>query len=182
VPQTKEEDPVSKVYLGDGVYVDANQAGQIVLTTEDGIGVTNIIYLEPEVCETLKAYIDQAQWQKSSAPNVGDVVEVFLNGNWVLQTVKEVGSHPPYVDCIMVKGLYRWFTCGEYRAPGINNFLEKSYEEDQKCPNCPLGILEKVGNDTYRCRGECGAFFRGPCQHPNRNFNGGCNDCGDPGL
>jgi hypothetical protein len=120
VPQTKEEDPVSKVYLGDGVYVDANQAGQIVLTTEDGIGVTNIIYLEPEVCETLKAYIDQAQWQKSSAPNVGDVVEVFLNGNWVLQTVKEVGSHPPYVDCIMVKGLYRWFTCGEYRAPGIS--------------------------------------------------------------
>lgn len=34
---------MAKTYIGDGCYVDFNYAGQIVLTTEDGISTTNTI-------------------------------------------------------------------------------------------------------------------------------------------
>lgn len=46
-----------KEYIGDGVYVEINEGGQIVLTTEDGIKTTNIIYLEPEVYAALTEYV-----------------------------------------------------------------------------------------------------------------------------
>jgi hypothetical protein len=35
-------------------------------------------------------------------------------------------------------------------------------EEDDECPNCHLGTIEKTGPDLFVCRGECGAFFCGP--------------------
>ena len=39
-------------YLGDGVY--AERSGDVVvLTTDDGVGVTNVIYLEPAVFTAL---------------------------------------------------------------------------------------------------------------------------------
>jgi len=46
-----------KVYLGDGVYV-ALEAGQFILTTENGVEVLNTIYLEPEIA---KAFFDYAK-------------------------------------------------------------------------------------------------------------------------
>ena len=48
-----------KEYLGDGVYAafDGDRES-IVLTTENGISVTNTIYLEPEILEALKRYLD----------------------------------------------------------------------------------------------------------------------------
>lgn len=70
----------------------------------------------------------------------------------------------------------------QVHVPEINNYLQVPLEEDDECPNCHNGTLEKQGHDVYVCRGECGAFFRGPCAHPNRNMNGGCDDCGDPSL
>jgi hypothetical protein len=42
-----------KQYLGDGVYV-AIEYGMVKLTTEDGISVTNTIYMEPAVVEALE--------------------------------------------------------------------------------------------------------------------------------
>jgi hypothetical protein len=45
-----------KEYLGDAVYADIEH-GKLVLTTEDGISVTNTIYLEPEVIAALMAYL-----------------------------------------------------------------------------------------------------------------------------
>lgn len=45
-----------KVYLGDGVYAQNDGFG-IVLTTEDGIRVTNEIYLEPQVYQKLLDYM-----------------------------------------------------------------------------------------------------------------------------
>lgn len=51
---------MTKQYLGDGVYVDSNY-GSIVLTTENGISVTNTIVLEPEVWDALKEYVYQAR-------------------------------------------------------------------------------------------------------------------------
>jgi len=46
-----------------------------------------------------------------------------------------------------------------------NNALLVPVEEDDECPNCHNGTLEKLekrDHDVYVCRGECGAFFRGP--------------------
>lgn len=45
-----------KAYLGDGVYVDHDHY-HVVLTTEDGISVTNTIYLEPPVLEAFLVYV-----------------------------------------------------------------------------------------------------------------------------
>jgi hypothetical protein len=50
-----------KRYLGDGVYAEVNQCGQLVLTTEDGIRETNTIYLEPEVLRALFEYAQEVQ-------------------------------------------------------------------------------------------------------------------------
>ena len=46
-----------KTYLGDGVYVGFDGHG-IILTTENGLSVTNKIYLEPEVFAALKTYAE----------------------------------------------------------------------------------------------------------------------------
>jgi len=44
-----------KLYLGDGVYVEYN--GDVILTTEDGIRVTNRIVLEPGVMEAFHIFL-----------------------------------------------------------------------------------------------------------------------------
>lgn len=46
-----------KEYLGDSVYAEINDAGQIVLTTENGMDASNTIYLEPEVMRALIEYV-----------------------------------------------------------------------------------------------------------------------------
>lgn len=46
-----------KRYIGDGVYVDYDGNLGLVLTTEDGVNVTNRIVLEPMVYEALDAYV-----------------------------------------------------------------------------------------------------------------------------
>ena len=50
---------MSKSYLGDSVYVDINIDGQLVLTTENGMGASNTIYLEPEVYQALVSYVNR---------------------------------------------------------------------------------------------------------------------------
>ena len=47
--------PNNKTYLGDGVYAE-HYGWAIALTTEDGIAVTNEIYLEREVLLALIAF------------------------------------------------------------------------------------------------------------------------------
>ncbi len=55
---------MEKTYLGDGVYANIEN-GMIKLTTEDqhlwddGISITNVIYLEPEVLTCFLNYIAQ---------------------------------------------------------------------------------------------------------------------------
>jgi hypothetical protein len=51
---------MEKPYLGDGVYVE-HDGFAFVLTTEDGIRVTNRIVLEPEV------YTALAKWARDLA-------------------------------------------------------------------------------------------------------------------
>jgi hypothetical protein len=48
---------LTKVYLGDAVYVEWDGIG-LVLTTEDGIRATNRIVLEREVYAALQHYVE----------------------------------------------------------------------------------------------------------------------------
>ena len=43
---------MDKHYLGDGVYFERTPY-DVTLTTEDGVGITNTIYLEPKVVSAL---------------------------------------------------------------------------------------------------------------------------------
>lgn len=47
-----------KTYLGDAVYAEMTEIG-VRLTTEDGINVTNEIFLEPGVVASLLEYLKQ---------------------------------------------------------------------------------------------------------------------------
>ena len=38
-----------KEYIGDSVYAEMDEFGAVFLTTDNGIGATNTIVLEPEV-------------------------------------------------------------------------------------------------------------------------------------
>ncbi len=49
---------MSARYLGDSVYVDFD-GYQVELTTNNGEGPTNIIYLEPHVYVALLEYVEQ---------------------------------------------------------------------------------------------------------------------------
>lgn len=55
-----------KRYLGDGVYIDQDLRipGAIVLTTENGLMISNTIYLEPEVLRALRTYLSNAECEQ----------------------------------------------------------------------------------------------------------------------
>lgn len=44
-----------RTYLGDSVYAELEN-GMIKLYTDNGFGPSNVIYLEPDVMDALKAY------------------------------------------------------------------------------------------------------------------------------
>ena len=54
-----------KAYLGDGAYVDFDGHG-LILTAENGVTVTDRVYLEPEVWFALVRYVDEL---KTGAPS-----------------------------------------------------------------------------------------------------------------
>lgn len=49
---------MNKFYLGDSVYVEVVD-GMLKLTTENGLGPSNTIFLEPEVYVHLVQYVDR---------------------------------------------------------------------------------------------------------------------------
>lgn len=51
---------IEKTYLGDSVYAKLGVDGTIKLTTENGYGPSNEIYLDPEVMEALQEYYKRA--------------------------------------------------------------------------------------------------------------------------
>lgn len=65
-------------YLGDGVYIEPDQGrpDMLRLYTSNGIDETNTIFLEPEVADALRTYLDQAarDWheQRRLAGREGD--------------------------------------------------------------------------------------------------------------
>jgi hypothetical protein len=57
---------LEKQYIGDGVYADFD-GYTVTLTTENGTGITNTIYLEPEVLQELEGYVNRLRKQKVAA-------------------------------------------------------------------------------------------------------------------
>jgi len=51
------ETSMSKRYLGDGVYAQIEDYGDLILTTENGVRVTNRIVLEPAVLLSLLKFV-----------------------------------------------------------------------------------------------------------------------------
>lgn len=51
----------TKSYLGDAVYVNTDDFGSLVLTTENGILATNTIVIEPEVWSRMVEYVERAR-------------------------------------------------------------------------------------------------------------------------
>lgn len=49
---------MKKTYIGDGVYVEFDGFA-LVMTTENGVSVTNCIVLEPQVWELLRQYVER---------------------------------------------------------------------------------------------------------------------------
>lgn len=49
-----------KDYIGDSVYVEIED-GMIKLTTENGMGPSNTIYLEPNVYDALNRYVERIE-------------------------------------------------------------------------------------------------------------------------
>ena len=47
---------MDKTYLGDGVYVEV-ESGMLKLTTEDGVKVSNVIYLNAELYHFLISWV-----------------------------------------------------------------------------------------------------------------------------
>jgi hypothetical protein len=58
----------AKAYLGDSVYAEWDQ-GMVKLTTDNGLGPSNTIYLEPEVLRALWYFTAQ-----QPIPNLGPAV------------------------------------------------------------------------------------------------------------
>lgn len=53
---------IEKDYMGDGVYIEQEDLdGSIVLTTENGIDITNSIYIEPQVWDAIKRYMQRVE-------------------------------------------------------------------------------------------------------------------------
>ena len=53
---------MTKDYLGDAVYAEVDDYGDLVLTTENGTRATNTITLEPAVIAALERYL--ARWEE----------------------------------------------------------------------------------------------------------------------
>jgi hypothetical protein len=65
---------MNKTYLGDGVYADFDGFA-VVLTTENGMEVTNTIVLEPDVIWALDQFVQKLRGE-GGAPNVSKEEEV----------------------------------------------------------------------------------------------------------
>ena len=54
--RAEEKTMIKKIYIGDSVYAEWN-GFQLVLTTENGYGPSNTIYLEDSVIQSLLHYL-----------------------------------------------------------------------------------------------------------------------------
>lgn len=57
---------MNKIYLGDSVYAELANGG-VVLTTENGGGPSNTIFLEPEVLNALFIWVEAIKKRKETS-------------------------------------------------------------------------------------------------------------------
>lgn len=57
-----------KTYLGDSVYA-AHDGYMLTLTTENGLGASNTIHLEPEILDALDAFRARVEAQRQALAN-----------------------------------------------------------------------------------------------------------------
>lgn len=50
---------MNKQYIGDGVYVQPDTFDGVILTTSDGVKVTNVVYMERAVVEAFLQYVKE---------------------------------------------------------------------------------------------------------------------------
>lgn len=81
----------TKVYLGDGAYVSLEE-GTVILTTEDGMHISNVVYLEPQVLEHLLRVWKQRRTHNEDCRMVFDW-SVFGSGN----QENDQGNRPDYL-------------------------------------------------------------------------------------
>jgi hypothetical protein len=61
-------DRPSNLYLGDGVYASRNEVtGEVVLSTSNGISITNTIFLDGEVIEHLLLFLGATRDETETA-------------------------------------------------------------------------------------------------------------------
>ena len=59
-----------KQYIGDGVFAEVGDSvGDVLLTTSDGVKVTNAIYLDRDVLENLMHYVDMTKLNINRSSN-----------------------------------------------------------------------------------------------------------------
>ena len=122
-----------KEYLGDSVYADVNAkyagvgADRVVLTTDNGYGASNTIYLETFVLDNLLKYIAKLEQFKAG---VKDVREVMARDH-----LKALLDDPAVVEAVaramepMTFAVLDQVDSGEYRpAPGYETILRKVAE------------------------------------------------------
>ena len=61
----QNEEISNKTYLGDGVFVKCADNWFVVLSTENGISITNQVYMEPDVVKAFKAWLARHKEEKS---------------------------------------------------------------------------------------------------------------------
>jgi hypothetical protein len=61
-----------KTYLGDSVYAEFDGFG-IVLTTENGMGASNTILLEPDVLRALNEFVERIKQQSPQNEHQGKI-------------------------------------------------------------------------------------------------------------
>lgn len=81
---------MTKAYLGDSVYADWD-GYQVVLTTENGMGPSNTIYLEPSVCVVLAEYCRKMGIRISDGltPTESNLVAELVKANAELDNLRE---------------------------------------------------------------------------------------------
>lgn len=56
--------PLAKEYLGDSVYIQIDSVGRIVLTTEDGLSISNTIYIDQTIMRGILDYLEKLSKEK----------------------------------------------------------------------------------------------------------------------
>lgn len=59
----------NKIYIGDSVYIERNSRQEIILTTENGVQISNIIIMDLPVFENLLNAVKR--WKEDAKENKG---------------------------------------------------------------------------------------------------------------